>query len=554
MVKITLKRAGGGESVPPTPIERPPAPERTGSLKLKINTPATEQPVGSYFPPQPSLPPPKTKRQYNKKPKGDDGASAVSPATPKSAKKRQRKNEDGDELAGPAPKRPANTRNPSITLKLNSAAGVTPAKRALGPKLKIPHSTFPNKISFKQRTASASTPRLKVKTLGKYPTRPKGVGYDSEAEDIEPDPAIEHQFVLRMEPGEDCDYLRDAIAASGLRPKGDGKSAAGPDFWMRFFDKEGRRGVVSVRGHLYAASLLDLPCVIEGMKSWDKRGFYKTADICQILLVLGRVKNEEEAKTIPLPSDVDDKNWQFPHGLTPPMHYVRKRRFRKRINIRTIERVENDVEELFKKDKEYTDLEGGTVKFEWVDPDADYAEEADSGDVIDGYEYSAQGNEELGEEEDAEGEFDVEGEDEFARLMEEGLIGNDMVDDDSIAVAVDGGHIHASPDSLHPPDNAPTPASGGTSATEEGDSADDESDDEANPEVVEENEEDMAAREERAAQQEEIDDLKRSIVEAEDKVRRQVNALLKTRALHELDSLRTDLQIKLSSMGLAEDE
>jgi TATA-binding protein-associated factor Taf7 len=33
---------------------------------------------------------------------------------------------------------------------------------------------------------------------------------------------------------------------------------------------------------------VDLPCIVEGMKSWDRRGWYKSADICQMLLVLGR--------------------------------------------------------------------------------------------------------------------------------------------------------------------------------------------------------------------------------------------------------------------------
>jgi transcription initiation factor TFIID subunit 7 len=559
MVKISFKPKAAADSAPPTPLERPAPPERAGSMKLKINTPATEQPpAGSYFPPlQPLAPPPKPKRAYNKKIKEEDGASAASPTTPKGAKKRPRKNDQADELSGPAPKRPAPARNPSITLKLG---GSGPAKRAMGPKLKIPGSSIP-KISFKQRTASASTPRLKVKSLGKLPHRPRGVGYDSEAEDIELDPAIEHQFILRMEPGDDCDYLREAIAASGMKPKADGKTVTGPDFWMRFFDKEGRRGVVSVRGHVYAASLLDLPCVIEGMKSWDKRGFYKTADICQILLVIGRVKDEEEAKNLPLPSEVDEKNWQFPHGLTPPMHYVRKRRFRKRINIRTIERVENDVEELFKKDSEYHNADGGTVKYEWVDPDA---EEMEGGNVIDGYEYEAQGNEEfdttgnieLAGQEDAEGEVDAEGDDdEFTRMMEEGLAGNDGVYEEGNVVPEEGRLLHASPDSLHPPGSALTPASGGTSATEEGDSADDESEDEADtPEVVDETEEDVARREEREAQQEEIDELKRSIVEAEEKAHKQVNKLLKKRFLHELESLKSELELKLTSMGLGEDD
>ena len=38
-----------------------------------------------------------------------------------------------------------------------------------------------------------------------------GLSYDSEASDREEDPWIEEQFILRMVPGDDCNYLRKAI-------------------------------------------------------------------------------------------------------------------------------------------------------------------------------------------------------------------------------------------------------------------------------------------------------------------------------------------------------
>ncbi|OAV86150.1 hypothetical protein PTTG_30055 [Puccinia triticina 1-1 BBBD Race 1] len=40
----------------------------------------------------------------------------------------------------------------------------------------------------------------------------------------------------------------------------------------------------------------------------------------------------------------------YPHGLTPPLHHVQKRRFRKRLNKRTIETVERAVERLLEED------------------------------------------------------------------------------------------------------------------------------------------------------------------------------------------------------------
>jgi len=34
-----------------------------------------------------------------------------------------------------------------------------------------------------------------------------------------------------------------------------------------------------------AAKLVDLPCIIESLKTIDKKTFYKTADICQVWAV-----------------------------------------------------------------------------------------------------------------------------------------------------------------------------------------------------------------------------------------------------------------------------
>jgi transcription initiation factor TFIID subunit 7 len=93
-----------------------------------------------------------------------------------------------------------------------------------------------------------------------------------------------------MEPGEDCEYLRKAVEERRFGLKKDG----GVDVGMKFLQKDGRRAVVFIQGRIYAASLVDLPCIIEGMKSWDKKGWWKSADICQMLLVLGKVNSEED--------------------------------------------------------------------------------------------------------------------------------------------------------------------------------------------------------------------------------------------------------------------
>lgn len=162
---------------------------------------------------------------------------------------------------------------------------------------------------------------------------------------------ITEAIILRMAPGPDCDYLRSAVAAGNLGLTTN--TNAGADIRLRFLRSDGRRACIKIRENYYAAILVDLPCVIEAMKSWFPKtmGWMKSADICQMLLVLGKIGNEEDALEYPLPKGAfDEKTWQWAHGLTPPMHWVRKRRFRKRISVRTVMEVEAEVEEMLRLD------------------------------------------------------------------------------------------------------------------------------------------------------------------------------------------------------------
>ena len=66
-----------------------------------------------------------------------------------------------------------------------------------------------------------------------------------------------------------------------------------------------------------------------------------------MLLVGDRIQSED-ALGNHKSFNIDDFIWQ--HGITPPLHHVRKRRFRKRVNKRTIESVEQEVERLLEED------------------------------------------------------------------------------------------------------------------------------------------------------------------------------------------------------------
>ncbi|KAJ5555816.1 hypothetical protein N7461_004286 [Penicillium sp. DV-2018c] len=364
---------------------------------------------------------------------------------------------------------------------------------------------------------------IRIKNKGIVPNRPVGVGYDSEASDTEQDPAIEEQFILRMLPGEDCEYLRKTI---------NDRTFHHSEFGFKPLTREGRRAILKVRDKQYAAALVDLPCVIEGMKSWDRRGWYKSADICQMLLVLGRVNSDQEAMEYPLPAEVecpDEKTLQYPHGLAPPLRWVRKRRFRDRVSTRTIEQVEKAVEELMAQDE--TSI--FAPKFELVD--------STSLNRVEGLVQTDQYEEEYDDEQDAYGEADEEMmddfEDDLAAEMEAALAGEDE--------AAAAGKEQA--DDTQQPF---TPAGG---ATERGDTSADESNisDEDDDDNQDELDDDQIEQQQQLQQQrEEVAELEALIRTETAQWEKVQNNILRNKMGRRIQELKKDLELKKVSMGM----
>jgi len=92
------------------------------------------------------------------------------------------------------------------------------------------------------------------------------------------------------------------------------------------------------------------------------------------MLVVGNKIQSEEQMTKDKSFNIDEFIW--PHGITPPLHHVRKRRFRKRVNRRvrdsifytlrrselffqTIENVEQEVERLLDEDSLASEVKYG---------------------------------------------------------------------------------------------------------------------------------------------------------------------------------------------------
>lgn len=533
-VKMKLKLNTNAPSSAPTAGSPPVATPGGSGLKLNFKPLSATPTATPTAESSSSVAAPKEKRKYVRKPKPAANADGAAPAAPARGSKK-RKNEGVDQ--GAPPKKQAKVPNATN----GTTSTMAPPVRAPPP----PQRTLSIKINQKPVTQVRA---IKLKHKGKPPQRPQGVGYDSEAEDAEIDPAIEAQFILRMQPGEDCNELRKAIDEKRV--------GEGFDVSFKFWDKEGRRATVTIRKTLYAAILVDLPCIVEGMKSFDKRGWYKSADICQMLWVLGRVNALDDGKTFPLPPEVQHVYetqaqglYQFPHGLTPPMHYVRKRRFRKRVSYRTIEAVEEEVERLLQEDDEF-ESRGGTVDQEIIEPEAllsdaeDDVEEEDMEEYPDTY-ADADANGDI----DAEGEID--GDDLEAMMMQA------MEDDDEPAASTDEvanhGHHPESQGVLPTTETTPAASPAVVEAADETGASSDEDDEDGDEDEEEEIDEDViAAQQENEQLREEIEDLEKEVELAKAQFDQQTNPLLKQRARQKLDSLRKDLELKKAQLGEGE--
>nr|XP_009488721.1 PREDICTED: transcription initiation factor TFIID subunit 7 [Pelecanus crispus] len=138
---------------------------------------------------------------------------------------------------------------------------------------------------------------------------------------------------------------------------------------------DGRHGIVRVDRVPLAAKLVDLPCIIESLKTIDKKTFYKTADICQMLVCtvdgdLYPPLEEQTVTTDPKANKKKDKDREkkfiWNHGITLPLKNVRKRRFRKTAKKKYIESpdVEKEVKRLLS-----TDAEAVSVRWEVIAED-----------------------------------------------------------------------------------------------------------------------------------------------------------------------------------------
>ncbi|XP_040610783.1 transcription initiation factor TFIID subunit 7-like [Mesocricetus auratus] len=138
---------------------------------------------------------------------------------------------------------------------------------------------------------------------------------------------LESQFILRL-PAEQASTVREIIRSRDPATRDKLKIDLSPD---------ARRAVVQVDNVNLAAKVVDLPCVIGSLKTHDRKTFYKTADVSQMLLCSaeGGLRSAPEGPAASARATATggregetEENYIWKHGVTPPLKNVRKKRFR----------------------------------------------------------------------------------------------------------------------------------------------------------------------------------------------------------------------------------
>jgi len=414
---------------------------------------------------------------------------------------------------------------PTAKKRQHDELGDDPAPEVRPPPKKAKH--------IKILPVTPSTPKdagrsIVIKHIGKAPKRPPGDGYDSEASDKEDDPAIEEQIMFRMLPGEDCDFLRQQVMENKL---GSGKE--NPGFSLLWLEEETRRALVTVRGQVYVGVLVDLPTVTEGMKTFDRKNIMKTADISQMLLIFQKVASADEARKVALPATLES-SFRWPHGITPPMHDCVHRRFSKKISRKEIEDKEAEVERLLNIDRQ-----AKSTRYEYVDdrsgktPAPDDEDDDAEGEEEDGY-FPHQG----------ETEVPVEDDPDFEEALEAAF---EEVEAETPVTQVEG---------VTPITAAATPATGirETVETDEGTSEEEDDDDDDDDDDEDLGEDEQARMDEVKGVRAMIADLRSQLKAKEAERQKAINAIIIRRLEDSIRKLKSEIQLKMSSIGEEEDE
>ncbi|KAI1760387.1 TAFII55 protein conserved region-domain-containing protein [Hypoxylon sp. FL1150] len=520
-VKPTLKLDTAQQMPPPSNPDNP-TPSLNPKPILKLNTKSRQSSFsGDVGTSTPSGEKRKIKIRLNSQP--STPAAASGNLTPSITKSKAGRTSKPTAKLIEARKRPHDSDDEDQPLSLSRHESNRPDK-----KIKVTSKTAPVAMS-------ATTPisSIKFKPRGEPVEHHPGDAYDSEASDREYDPVRESTFVLRVLPGSPAEYLHTALTEGTI---GVSKQNGGADFGVQFLDGKQRRAMVTINGHLYAAVLVHLPTITEAMKSWDRKNMMKNSDVTEMLLCFAEVKNENEARSIPLPPMVLKYEHKWPHGITPPMHDAVHRRFRKTLSEKQWQSSAEVVSKLLEDDAAALESHVEFLQDEDGDVYSDDEEDAD-GEAEQDY---------FGDlpMEDAEEEED----DEMLAAMEAELAEGLLEEEEEPTVATPAVKLEAPTPTA---DDMATPAGAAEEIMSEEDE-DDEDDDEDDDEEMDD--EQLTAERERKEKIAELEHLQRQYEDTKRQLTEVTMPILKKRLLSTKTSLEKEISIKKAALGLTEED
>eukprot|EP01122_Echinamoeba_exundans_P007590 TRINITY_DN2367_c0_g1_i1.p1 TRINITY_DN2367_c0_g1~~TRINITY_DN2367_c0_g1_i1.p1 ORF type:complete len:562 (+),score=166.09 TRINITY_DN2367_c0_g1_i1:56-1741(+) len=132
---------------------------------------------------------------------------------------------------------------------------------------------------------------------------------------------LEDQFILRL-PLEVARQVRQQIKDRNLE---------GLEFVL---DADHKHGKFFQSGKEFKMRLVNLPTIIEAHKTTDRKVFFKSGDVHQMLVVEDPEQGFQDAD-VPAEQrrrwqfELDPKKWEADSGLTPPTHKIKQRKWRK---------------------------------------------------------------------------------------------------------------------------------------------------------------------------------------------------------------------------------
>lgn len=136
--------------------------------------------------------------------------------------------------------------------------------------------------------SSSNDKKIKIKITA---ARDANRDHSGSEDELEPDVAIEEQFILRMPPGDACNKLRDMVRKRDVTDDVKFVFKGTPAFWVlaistniitNAFHIDPRHGHFYIDGQQFDTKLVDLPTIIESQKTIDQKQLYKIADISQV--------------------------------------------------------------------------------------------------------------------------------------------------------------------------------------------------------------------------------------------------------------------------------